>query len=179
MTPPTADPAGSDPTQEILRGIRRIIRTVDLRSRQLFRQSGLTLPQLLCLRAIQEGEIGSTTAAAIARRVQLSPATVTGILDRLEREQLVERLRDSADRRKICLFLTPAGLERLETLPPTFQDEAAQKLAKLSKADQGRLIGALHDLAGLLGADEVEASPLLAPQELHREGGPVQGEGSA
>ena len=52
MSPPVPAPDADSDARQILRGIRRLVRGVDLHSRRLRRESGLTLPQVLCLRAI-------------------------------------------------------------------------------------------------------------------------------
>src|SRR5690606_41649554 len=57
------------------------------------------------------------TVALVSARVQLSPATVSRILDRLVKADLVIRERGKRDRRRVKLALTPAGYERFQTLP--------------------------------------------------------------
>jgi len=95
-------PPPSDPTNQMLRSIRRMMRAVRVRSRRLRCETGLTVPQLLCLRALADRE-HPPTLAELARDVELSPATVTGLADRLERDGLVRRERSQTDRRKIRL----------------------------------------------------------------------------
>ncbi|MFC5265977.1 MarR family winged helix-turn-helix transcriptional regulator [Kribbella qitaiheensis] len=53
------------------------------------------------------GKDGPLTPSALARRVGLHPATLTGILDRLERGGWIARDRDSADRRSVSIRLLP------------------------------------------------------------------------
>jgi len=74
---------------EILVALRRIIRAVDIRSRQLERETGLTAPQLVILQALARG--GTMTLKALTSAVSLSPPTLTAILDRVERAGLVTR----------------------------------------------------------------------------------------
>jgi DNA-binding MarR family transcriptional regulator len=52
---------------------------------------------------------GEATPREIARRCWVNPATMTGIVDTLERDGLVQRRRDAADRRQVLLSLTPRG----------------------------------------------------------------------
>ena len=83
---------------KVLVALRQIIRAIDLHSKKLERESGLTGPQLLVMQTISQAE--SVTAGQIARDVNLSQATVTSILDRLENETASKRLRgvfDAAD----------------------------------------------------------------------------------
>lgn len=69
---------------QVLIALRQIIRAIDLHSKKLERESGLTGPQLLIMQIIHEE--GPVTSSVLARSVSLSQATVTTILDRLEKK---------------------------------------------------------------------------------------------
>src|SRR5690554_7109109 len=77
--------------EEVLVSLRRIIRATDLHSRQLNKVVGLTAPQLLILQILRQGE--DLTTGEVAKRVSLSQATVTTIVDRLEKRNFVRRIR--------------------------------------------------------------------------------------
>jgi DNA-binding MarR family transcriptional regulator len=62
---------------------------------------GLTGPQLFILRELFTGE--PRTIGDLSRAVELSNSTVTGIIDRLERANMVERHRDEKDRRVVWI----------------------------------------------------------------------------
>ncbi|KUG04907.1 organic hydroperoxide resistance transcriptional regulator [hydrocarbon metagenome] len=55
----------------------------------------------------------------IAARVQLDSSAVTGVIDRLYKEELVKREEDPTDRRSLNIFLTPKGRKLAEDLFPT------------------------------------------------------------
>ena len=76
--------------EELLIALRKVIRAIDLRSKQLNRDVGLTGPQLLALQEI--GRRPGTMVRQIADNINLSAATVTSILDRLEAKQLLQRV---------------------------------------------------------------------------------------
>lgn len=63
-----------------------------------------------------EGTPGRATSGELARRLWIRPATMTGIVDNLERAGLVRRTRDDADRRQVWISVTPAGMERVREL---------------------------------------------------------------
>lgn len=151
---------------EILRSIRRIIRRVSDYSRTMSRDVGLTVPQLLCLKAIGDGGIDEITPVFVSHKVHLSPATVSGILDRLERDGLVVRERRSRDRRKVCLGLTPKGAELYEHLPTPLQEAFLRRLAKLDDSSQHELLGALQRVVDLMEAGNIEAFPILTTEDL-------------
>jgi DNA-binding MarR family transcriptional regulator len=85
------------------------------------RQSGLTPAGAGVLatlhwgagRGFERGEPGRATPADLARRVMLAPATVTGIVDTLEKGGYVTRERDTGDRRIVWVVITDAGRERV------------------------------------------------------------------
>jgi len=66
---------------QVIIALRRVIRAVDLHSRNLMESHGLTSPQALILKALQDGRLN---AGELASRVSLSQGTVTDILNRLE-----------------------------------------------------------------------------------------------
>ena len=156
---------------EVLRAIRRIIYYVSEHSRRLHHEVGLTVPQLLVLKAVGELETDEPelTLAAVSKHVALSPATVSRVLDRLVNAGLVERERRAKDRRKVCLTLTDAGWERFQALPTPLQDEFVRKFDALPASERERLLGALDEIAELMGAGEVEAEPVLLPGDVRQD----------
>jgi DNA-binding MarR family transcriptional regulator len=154
-----------DISEQVLRSIRRIIRRTSEHSRQVARETGLTIPQALCLRAIAElnGE-GEATVAKVSDAVQLASATVSRILDRMEEAELIVRERRSKDRRKVCLTLTDAGAQRLRDLPPPLQGQFVERLVCLPEAEQRELLLALEKVVELMGAAELDAAPVLDPK---------------
>ena len=146
--------------EEMLVAIRKIVQTVTIHSKQLYRETGLTIPQLLCLKQIAAGK-NEITPAELSRRVQLSPATVTGILDRLERDGWVKRERHTSDRRKICLLVTPKTEAKLENLPPLLQDKFVARVLNLPQKERTQLVNALKQVVDLMEASSLDASPIL------------------
>ena len=156
---------------EVLRVIRRIVRKIGEHSKQLSAQIGLTVPQLMCLKAIGEMEeqgVGDLTVAAVAERVHLSAATVSRIIDRLVRVRLVSRMRAEDDRRKVCLSLTTTGLERFQSLPTPLQEQFVERLGELPESDRSVLLASLQKLAVLMDAESIDAAPILYPDEVWR-----------
>lgn len=152
-------------SDEILRALRRIIRKISEHSRQLSRDAGLTVPQLLCLRAIGEAEATSeVTVASVSAAVQLSPATVSRILDRLENSGLIKRERRSDDRRKVGLTLTEAGRQKAENVPTPLQEQFTQRLQALPDEEQAQLLGTLQKIVEMMEASDLDAAPLLDAQ---------------
>ncbi|TPV95923.1 MAG: winged helix DNA-binding protein [Myxococcales bacterium FL481] len=152
---------------EVLRAIRRIVRRVSEHSRYLSREVGLTVPQLLCLRAIgvleEAAEPAEITVAMVGTSVQLSAPTVSRIVDRLERAGLVVRQRRAKDRRKVCLSLTPAGLERYQNLPEPLQEVFISRFDRLPRRRRDEILSALEEVSCMMQAEELDAAPVLTP----------------
>ncbi|MEV6812917.1 MarR family transcriptional regulator [Micromonospora sp. NPDC051296] len=88
-------------------------------NRYLADEHGLTQAGMVTLMALaQHGELPHR---AVAELCFVRPATLTGIVDTLERDGLVERHRDDNDRRSVKLALTPAGRARVDALTAAIQ----------------------------------------------------------
>jgi len=146
---------------EVLVSLRRLIRAVDLHSRRLAGECGLTGPQALLLKAIIN-EPG-LSAGALARQVSLSQATITDILKRLEQRELVRRERAESDRRKVFVFATDKAKSIIDAAPPLLQDKFVERFGRLRDWEQMMLLSSLQRVAELMDADEIDAAPLLAP----------------
>jgi MarR family transcriptional regulator, organic hydroperoxide resistance regulator len=68
---------------------------------------GLTYPQYLVMLVLWEGD--GVTVSQAGARLALDSGTLTPLLKRLERSDLVQRLRDTTDERRVLLRLTAAG----------------------------------------------------------------------
>jgi DNA-binding MarR family transcriptional regulator len=149
---------------DILVSLRRITRAIDLHSKHLEKTSGITTSQLLVLEAT--GRLGSPSPSAIAREVVLSQATVTSILDRLSRAGLVERTKRSDDKRVVTVTLTEAGRIRTEKAPELLQDGFLREYRKLPDWQRTMLVASLQQIAFMMDAAELDASPILATGEI-------------
>lgn len=150
--------------------IRRIVRAAEFAARKLAATSGLTASQMVVLQII--GRHGQPSAGAVADQARLSQATVTALLDKLEQKGLVERRRDPADRRRVTLALTAAGIEALAVRPDVLQNRFAAHFEKLESWEQAAIIAALERVAVLMDAEGIDASPILDVGSLQRSAEP-------
>jgi DNA-binding MarR family transcriptional regulator len=144
---------------QVISALRRVIRAVDLHSRQLVQSHGLTGPQALLLKALGDGPL---SAGALAGRVNLSQGTVTDILKRLEQRRLVTRVRSESDRRRVMVALSPAGVGCLASSPPLLQDRFASRFEELEDWEQSQLLASLQRIAAMMDAGELDAAPVLS-----------------
>lgn len=152
---------------QVLRSIRQILRRVSVHSKYLSTAVGLTVPQLMCLKAVGEleSEHAEVTVAMVSERIQLSPATVSRIIDRLVRASLLDRERRSQDRRKVCLSLTDTGVQRFQSLPTPLQERFVSRLMALDEGERVTLLKSLQRISELMDATDLDAAPLLTPGE--------------
>jgi DNA-binding MarR family transcriptional regulator len=151
--------------EELLISIRKVIRAIDLHSKQLNKLSGLTGPQLLIMQEI--GRVKGVTASQIAKQINLSAATVTNILDRLENRGLIERVRNSEDKRRVSLFLTDNGRNSLIDAPQPLQEHFIQNFACLKDWEQSLILSSMQRIASMMDATELDASPVLEIEPMH------------
>jgi DNA-binding MarR family transcriptional regulator len=90
---------------------------------------------VLCCLWKEDGLATST----IGERLQQVGGTLTGVLDRMEERGLVRRERDSRDRRICRIWLTEAGKQLEEVLPPISREIREQAMTGISTPEQQKL----------------------------------------
>lgn len=145
--------------EQLLIALRRVIRAIDLRSKQLSRDIGLTGPQLIIMQNIAKSP--GIMVREIADSINLSAATVTNILDRLETRELTTRIRSTTDKRRVGVFLTTQGETILETAPRPLQDHFIERFSQLKEWEQSQLVSTMQRIASMMDADDIEAAPVL------------------
>ena len=147
---------------DILIALRQIMRAIDLKSRSLLQEFGLTGPQLVCLNTIAQRQPIST--GSLAKAVHLAHPTVTGIVNRLEQRGWIARMRSDADRRNIELRLTESGKTVVERAPPPLPKKFESELSKLELWERTQILATLQRIACMLDATEIDLAPLLAAE---------------
>jgi DNA-binding MarR family transcriptional regulator len=107
----------------------------------------LSAPQIHALLAL--GSDGPLPMGDLARRVGVSEKTTTGLIDRLERDGLAQRVRDAADRRVVHVTLTAAGAALARRLDAEILQSLARLLDRLEPADRRDLFRIITRLTGL------------------------------
>lgn len=156
-----------DLIQEVLVALRRVIRATDLQSRQLVKTAALTAPQLMVMQTLRDK--GSIPIGELAEEISLSQATVTSIVDRLERKAYVGRERSKLDKRKVLAFITDEGLTKLKTAPTLLQESFIKQFKDLHEWEQTMIISALQRVAQMMNAQHIDASPFLDVGPLDRQ----------
>jgi DNA-binding MarR family transcriptional regulator len=99
-----------------------------------------------------QGEPLPQTPADLAEKAGVTRATITGLVDTLERDGLVTREHDSGDRRMMLVHLTHKGHATLREILPGHFRRMAALMAPLSEHDRKTLVRLLNKVAGQAGA---------------------------
>jgi DNA-binding MarR family transcriptional regulator len=97
------------------------------------------------------------TPADLAEMSGVTRATITGLVDTLEKDGLVTRRHDSGDRRMMLVHLTPKGHAMLQEILPGHFKQMATQMAPLSEHERKTLVRLLNKLAGDPAASHIEA----------------------
>jgi DNA-binding MarR family transcriptional regulator len=149
-----ANPPPSAATREIVNGLRRIVRAVELYSQDVLKTFGLTGPQLWALKTLKRQ--GPLATSALAEALAVQPSTLSILVDRLERRALVRRVRSRADRRIVEIALTPKGRELAARAPEPAQGRLLHGLARLTPREQASILRAVQRLVAMMEATGME-----------------------
>ena len=139
---------------EILGALRRINRAIELRSRALLLNYGLTAPQLAALQAV--ARLQPITPARLSSEIHLGRPTMTGILNRLELRGLIARARGGEDRRNVQVSLTDLGQRMLDGAPSMLRNEFQVQLEKLKDWERTQILASIQRLAEMLDPSQFE-----------------------
>lgn len=146
---------------EILINIRKIIRSVNLESKRIEKEYGVSIPQLLCLSYLHEKESFQASHKEIKDFLQLNASTVTGIISRLEKKGLIARLPRHKDRRVVMVTITSKGAKLLDSAPEPMHDRLLHKLEQLSEEKLASLQDAFALIIDFLNIENVDAAPII------------------
>ncbi|NNE39641.1 MAG: MarR family transcriptional regulator [Marinicaulis sp.] len=149
----------TDRLEPALIALRQILRATEISSRALAKDCGLTPSQLILMQITEDTE--NPTPSFLAKKASLSQATVTALIDKLEKREFVRRRRDDLDKRRVYVELTEYGSKTLRQAPDSLQTRFEKGFAKLEPWEQSFLVAALERTTGLLDAEDLDAAPVL------------------
>lgn len=151
MTAPPPDaPSAARAVEPVLVAWRRLAHAVRLRERIAERESGLSGAQLFALRQLA-GQPG-ISLGELARLTATHASSISVVVTRLIEKGLVRRERDAADRRRLVLLPTDAGMARLSRAPESADVRLLDALAEFEEEDRHRLAQQLETLASAVAA---------------------------
>ena len=151
---------------EILVKLRKIIRSINLESKKIQKEFGISIPLLLVLQYLSEQQDYRASSKDIKNYINLNASTVSGIVHRLEDKGLVARLPNITDKRGVYITLTAKGADLLKTSPTTLQEKMSKRLKSLSPKQIEDLDSSIEILTRLMDAEDIDAAPLITLNEL-------------
>lgn len=151
---------------DILVKLRRIVRSVNLESKKIDKEFGISIPQLLCLQYLNERNDYQATASQIKAYLNLNASTTSGIISRLEKKALIAKVPNEADRRSVHIMLTAKGMALIGKVPTTLQEKLTVKLQQLPPEKIRVINEGIDLLTNLMELDDLEASPIVTSEEI-------------
>lgn len=139
--------------QEIVTAIRKLYRAVYLDATRASRRFDLTASQSGVLRILAKN--GPLSSANLSRKIFVTPSNMTGIIDRLAKKDLVQRIQHPEDRRISLISLTGSGEKLSRILPDPIENRLIAGLGDLSQEEIQHLHEAMVRLLALMGGDRI------------------------
>ncbi|MBA3414779.1 MAG: MarR family transcriptional regulator [Chloroflexia bacterium] len=134
---------------EVERAVRAVYRLLRRPFDPDIARSGLTAPQMNALEVLTRED--GLSLKELSGRMELSHSTVSGIIDRLERRELVERKPDQQDRRYSRIFLSEQVTDYVRRMSPSRRMGPISKALELaSEEERAQIVGSVGTLRRLL-----------------------------
>lgn len=139
--------------------LRRIIRATEASAKELAKLADMATSELLTLQLV--ADTPGISPGDLAKALTLSPVTSTVILQKLEQRGLIEKRRSNEDKRRLEVVLTEQGEREAKAAPSSLQARFAHNFSLLPEWEQHQIAATLGKVTHLMGADNLEASPIL------------------
>ena len=154
---------------QIIMRLRQIMQEMSKHSKLILEKYKISTPQLICLNEVfQHGPI---SIGALTKIVFLNNSTVTGIVDRLEKRELVKRVRVSKDRRQVHVEVTDQGIAFINEAPKPIQDQFMDRLLTLDEDKIALILWSLEMLVDMLGNKDNTLQIPMPPSHITRSNG--------
>ncbi|HVN71736.1 MAG TPA: MarR family transcriptional regulator [Desulfomonilia bacterium] len=140
--------------------LRKVFQVVNEQSKKAKRETGITGPQLWAIKMIAQSS--PIRVSDLAEKMYIHPATVVGILNRLEEKDLVKRIRTKDDRRVVHVALTDLGKSMVRKSPEVAQGLLVAGLETLTVKELNSIYEGLGKLVEILGAQEIPPKLILS-----------------
>ena len=133
---------------EVVRLFSEISKVIKHNMRHDFRNLGITIPQGIVIGTLMK--FGEMKISELSRKVNLSNSTISGIIDRLEKQQLVVRTRSAKDRRLVYVNVTPKVDELFKGVHKKAEEMFADLLGTGTAAEFEKIIEGLSLLKNIM-----------------------------
>jgi len=143
--PPPVSPDLKSDVDQVLEAIIYLYTESRRITKELAKRADLTGPQLTVVKLLEQ--FGDLSLSELSDRIRAQNSTVTGIIDRMERENLVTRERSKEDRRVVYIKLTAKGRELAREIPIEPMEIFKGALESLSAQEMRDLMRIMSKLA--------------------------------
>jgi DNA-binding MarR family transcriptional regulator len=147
----------------IIDNLRRVFQVLNEQSEKVKRETGLTGPQLWVLKTINERS--PINVSDLANNVYLHPITVIGIIDHLEKQDLVKRCPSKDDYRVVWIELTVKGNNLVKSTPEVVQGLLVSGLEKIAASNLMEIDRSMKHLVEIFGVEKTPPKLILSPED--------------
>jgi len=147
---------------DIIDNLRRVFQILNEQSKKVERETGITGPQLWAIKTINESS--PVNVSDLANKLYLHPTTVVGIIDRLEKQDLVKRQRSKEDRRVVLIELTAKGNDLLKSAPEVAQGLLVAGLEQITANNLIEIDTSMKHLVKIFGAQKTPPKLILSTE---------------
>ncbi len=141
---------------ETMGSLRRIFKATHTYSQEVYREFGVTGPQLWALKTISQNK--DLSLKELGEAMYLHPSTMTGLVDRLEKKGFVFRKRDHKDRRVVKISLTSKGTILVKKSPNPIQGKLIHGLKNMKRRKLNSIFSSTRKLVEIMEAENVQAT---------------------
>jgi len=146
---------------EIMISVRKIVRAINLESKRVEKNFGISIPQLLTLKHLKEKPDYKTTMRSLREFLSLNASTVTGIVSRLETKGFIARLPDPSDKRSTPIVLTSKGDDLIKKTNLSLHEKISKNLEALNEEEYSAIVESFQTIINFLNIEGLDASPII------------------
>ena len=146
---------------EIMISVRKIVRAINLESKRVEKNFGISIPQLLTLKYLKEKPDYKTTMRSLREFLSLNASTVTGIVSRLETKGFIARLPDPFDKRSTPIVLTSKGDDLIKKTNLSLHEKISKNLEALNEEEYSAIVESFQTIINFLNIEDLDASPII------------------
>lgn len=136
----------------IERYLRRIDRIIRLKGREILKDYNTTIPQFTALQILINNE--EMTIGELSEKMALACSTITDLVDRMEKNELVIRKKDEKDRRVVRIEVLPKGHDIVKQVLEKRIDFLNAKMASFTEEEKKSLSKLLESLYDAIKDDD-------------------------
>jgi len=141
--------------------VRKIVRAINLESKRVEKNFGISIPQLLTLKYLKEKPDYKTTMRSLREFLSLNASTVTGIVSRLETKGFIARLPDPSDKRSTPIVLTSKGDDLIKKTNLSLHEKISKNLEALNEEEYSAIVESFQTIINFLNIEDLDASPII------------------